>query len=263
MGGNDGRRVKAVDTSCSILSVLREKNGCSIATLSEILDLSGGAVHTHLATLKDHGLVVQDGTEYQLGPQLVPMGQAVKHNSQLYQAAKQEVDQLAEETGECVHIVSEHGGRCIILYEEFGNSAVGTKYHTRSRESPSNYLHNRAAGKAILAYLPAERVNQIVEEHGLPSATEDTITNRDELFDELSAIRSEGYATNDEEEIRGLRAVGAPILDNDGNPLGGISISAPSSRLQGDTFTGKYPDLITETVNIIEVNHQTEEFSIC
>lgn len=241
---------------------MQEQSGTSVSELSEAVDLTVGTVHTHLATLKDHGFVVQEGNTYWLGPQLIPLGEYVKHHSDLYRASKREIDRVAEETGECVHLMVENNGQSIILYEAFGDEAVGTKYHTRSREMPSEHLHYRAAGKSILAHLPASRVHETIDEHGLPAATEKTVTNKEELINQLAEIRSRGYALNDEEELRGIRAVGAPILCEDGDPYGAISISAPCSRLKGETFEEDYPELVVATTNIIEINYQTGELSI-
>ncbi|WP_248910829.1 IclR family transcriptional regulator [Halocatena marina] len=260
--GGNRRRVKSVDTACKLIRAMQERGSTTISELSEAIDLSEGSVHTHLATLKSHGLVVKNGTIYELGPQFVPLGERVKHNSKLYQAAKKEVDGIADETGECVHLLIENNGQGIILYESFGKRAVGTKFHSRSREMPAEYLHCRASGKAILAYLSASRVHDIIDKYGLKEMTEETITDCEELFDELAATRSCGYALNDEEELRGVRAVGVPILDDEEKPLGAISLSAPRSRLDGEAFTDEIPKLLISTANVIEINYQTDDLDI-
>lgn len=237
-----------------------QKHGpISVSELSNAIELSVGTVHTHLATLKDHGFVVQKGTTYRLGPQLVPLGEYVKHHSKLFQAAKPELDELATETGECAHLMIENNGQSIFLYEAFGENAVGEEYHTRARTVPTKQLHYHASGKAMLAHLSASRVNDIIDEQGLDSVTDNTITDRETLLDELMTIRSQGYAVNNEEEVRGIRAVGAPILDSEDQPLGAISLSAPRSRLQGANFRSEMPDRLISVANIIEVNYQTIE----
>lgn len=253
------RRVKSVDSSCEILRAIQERGTITVSELSEAVGLSVGTVHTHLATLKDHGFVVQRGTTYRLGPQLVPLGEYVKHHSELFQAAQPELDKFVEETGECVHLLIENNGQSIFLYEAFGENAVGEEYHTSSRIVPSGYLHYYAAGKAILSHLSASRVNEIIDDHGLQSVTDETITDRETLLDELMTIRSQGYAVNDEEELRGIRAVGAPVLDDEDRPLGAISMSAPKSRLQGTDFRDEIPSRMMSVANIIEVNYQTGE----
>ncbi|WP_066419029.1 IclR family transcriptional regulator [Halorubrum aethiopicum] len=258
----ESRRVKSVDTACELIRAMQERGETTISELSDAIDLSEGSVHTHLATLKSHGLVVKDETTYELGPQFIPLGERVKHNSKLYQAAKKEIDRITEKTGECVHLLLENNGQGIILYESFGEKAVGTKFHSRSREKPAKFLHCRASGKAILAYLPDSRVHDIIDRYELKEMTKETITDYEELLDELATTRSQGYALNDEEELRGVRAVGVPILDDKGTPLGAISLSAPRSRLEGDIFTDEIPEILIDTANVIEINYQTNDLDI-
>lgn len=87
-------------------------------------------------------------------------------------------------------------------------------------------LHNIAAGKAILAHLSEERVEEIIGQHGLEEWTERTITDREALFSELETIREQEYARNDGETFEGFRAVASPIL-HEGELLGSIVVSGP------------------------------------
>nr|WP_239640665.1 IclR family transcriptional regulator C-terminal domain-containing protein [Haloferax denitrificans] len=93
-----------------------------------------------------------------------------------------------------------------------------------------------------------------MEQRGLPAQTKNTVTDRDALFEELEQIRERGYAYNDEEEIRGFRAIAAPIEDPSGEVLGSVSVSGPTSLLQGEQFQEHVPKLVTQSANVIEVN---------
>jgi DNA-binding IclR family transcriptional regulator len=125
------------------------------------------------------------------------------------------------------------------------------------------YLHHLSAGKAILARLPEERVEAIIDKHGLVERTENTITTRAELYDELETVRERGYAYNDGEEVDGLRAVGAAVSGPDGEVLGAISLSGPKSRMRGERFDQGIPQAVKETADVIEFNikmsHSTKE----
>jgi DNA-binding IclR family transcriptional regulator len=98
------------------------------------------------------------------------------------------------------------------------------------------YMHSSATGKAILATYSEEKVNEVIDEWGLPAQTKNTITDRDELFTELEEIRSRGYAINDQEITEGLYSVGAVVREPDGSILGGISVGGPAYRLSQDTI---------------------------
>jgi DNA-binding IclR family transcriptional regulator len=143
--------------------------------------------------------------------------------------------------------VEEHGRR-VYLYQSRGENAVQTDSHVGMRVQ----LHCCGIGKAIPAHLPAKRVTEIIDEYGLPRWTEYTITDEDELFDELETIRDRGVAIDDEEWIRGLRCVAAPVMC-DGEVLGAISVSGPTKRVDEDDVD-RMIDLVRDTARVIELN---------
>lgn len=255
-----GRKIQSVDTACELIEQLREYQEASLSELADALDLSPGTVHTHLATLKHHGLVHQTDKKYRLGPQLLTLGEFVRNHSDLYRAGKEQIETLAEESGECAHLLIEHDNQLFALYERFGENAVGVEYHDKKREEPLNHLHCTAAGKAILAYRPDEEVEELIASTGLPWNTQNTITDADELFDELKTVRERGFAFADEEQMQGIRAVGAPVRTPNGTAIGAIALSGPTSRLQGDEFREEIPEMINQAANICEVNYHMKDF---
>ncbi|HZD42853.1 MAG TPA: IclR family transcriptional regulator C-terminal domain-containing protein [Methanomicrobiales archaeon] len=116
------------------------------------------------------------------------------------------------------------------------------------------HLHTTALGKSILAHLPEERMEEILDERGLPSVTPNTITNREELLSDLDLVRERGYAIDDEERLEGIRCIAAPIVTEGDNVLGAVSISGPRNRLRGERFREEIPSQVLGTSNIISVN---------
>ncbi|WP_336037221.1 IclR family transcriptional regulator [Halobacterium yunchengense] len=256
-GGAETRTVKSVENAFEILEYLRDANEATVSEIADHSRLSPGSVHTHLATLKQRGYVVQEGDEYRLGPLLLPLGEHVRNKSPIYQAAAEQVERLAEETGECAHLVVDHDGRLVTLYEEFGENAVGTEYHTRKREEPIEHHHCTAVGKSILSRLPEERVADILDRHGMVQRTPNTITTTSALLEELETVREQGYAVNDEEQMVGIRAVGAPVTTSGGDVLGALSVSGPTSRLRAEDVESSLAEEIIRATNISEVNVNT------
>lgn len=251
------RTIKSVTTTLEVVQVIREQNGATVTEIATQLDFSPATIHSHLSTLKQEGYVVQRGTTYDLGPQFLAAGEHVRNRSHLYQAAKEEVDKLAEETGECGHLIIEHAGQLFALYERFGPDAIGTDYHDQKRGKPLNHLHCTAAGKSILAQLPEQRIESIISERGLPRITAETIHQQEPLFEELSEIRERGYAFADEEQLQGIRAVGTSITGPNNETAGAIAVSGPTARLQQERFHDTLPEIVLQTANICEVNLQT------
>ncbi|AGB38850.1 IclR family transcriptional regulator [Natronococcus occultus] len=251
------RTMKTVQVSWDIIEALEELCGAGVTELANYLDIPKGTVYTHLATLVDRKYVVKHDNKYYLSFHLSSLGESIKTKSLLYNAAQDPIKELSRETGEYVHLVTEEHGELIYLYEQKGDNAVGEEYFEQKFGSP-DYLHTSAYGKSILAYLPEARVEGIIEERGLPKQTKNTITTAEKLFEELEAIREQGYALNDEEDIRGTRAVGAPILDSgDDTVLGAVSLTKTTSRMPEKEFREHIPQEVVNTVNVIEVNLQT------
>lgn len=252
------RRIKSVRRACSLLIHLREVGSTTVTELADEFDLSPGTVHAYLATLCEAGFVEQNGNEYALGLELLPLGEHVRMQRSLYQAARGEVDRLAYASDGVAHLLTEYDGQLIVLYEVFGENAVGRDFHARKRDRPREHIHCTAGGKAILSRLPERRVRTIVAEFGLPEFTENTITDLSELLDELSEIRERGYALNDQEQMRGIRAVGAPVIDSSGGIIGAISVSGAASNWRGAYFRDELPELVTRSANNIEINLQSD-----
>ncbi|WP_436348274.1 IclR family transcriptional regulator [Natronorubrum sp. FCH18a] len=250
------RRIKSVKRACALLMYLREVGPSTVTELATEFNLSAGTVHAYLATLREAGFVKQEENEYALGPELLPLGEHVRIEHSLYQAARGEVDRLAYATGGVAHLLTEYDGQLLVLYEAFGENAIGRDFHAQKRDQPQEHTHCTAGGKAILARFPERRVRMIAAEHGLPKFTENTVTDLSELVDELAEIREQGYAINDQEQMRGIRAVGAPVIDSRGGIIGAVSVSGAASNWRGSYFRDELPELVTRAATNIEINLQ-------
>jgi len=253
------RRIQSLETASTLLSTLKERGEATLAELDAEVDLTKGTVHTYLTTLDDLGWIVREGSTYRLGPQFMTYGAHVKNRYLVFQAGKRQARELAHTTGEICEIATEHAGKCVMLHRFYGENAIDTDYQLRSFEQ-TKYLHHGSVGKSMLAHMPPERVDEILERKGLPALTEKTITDRETLLDELERIRERGYSFNDEEELRGIRAVGAPVLNSEGDVLGAFSVAGPRGRIDDERFVDTLPDLVTEARSLIEVNVGANEF---
>lgn len=252
------RTLTTVETTCDVITALKDLERAGVTELAEHLDLSPGAVYNHLATLRDQQLVAKDDGKYRLSLRFFNLGQFVKHRTLVYNVAKPELDELAKETGSYSNLMIEEHGLGIYLYKTRGKMGITEEYQALKTEV-ADHLHYSSTGKAILAHLPPQRVEAIIDQHGLPAQTEHTITDAGRLFDELEAIRDRGYARNDEEEIPGARAVGAPILGPDGDVLGAIAVSATVGELDDEAFRTTIPNKVMKAANVIEVRLETSK----
>jgi len=232
----------------SIIELLQEWDGAGVSEIASELGLAKSTASNHLATLEAHEYVVRDGDTYRIGLKFLNHGRYAKNRQQVMEVTPPRLEQLATDTSELIWLVVEEHGRAVYLHKAVGDQAVQTRESVGSR----GYMHCIAAGKAILAHLPESYVRQIIERHGLPKLTEKTITDTNELSDELETVRAEGVAFNRQEEVTGVRAIGAPITVNK-KVYGAVCVTGPAERLKGDRFTEDLPDLVMGAVNDIEL----------
>ena len=242
--------IEATTTSLRIVDALKQLEEAGVSELSAEMDLPVSTVHDHLKTLEEQQYVVQEDGRYRLGTKFLTLGGYARNRMQIYNVAEPEVKKLARDTGEHANLMIEEHGRGIFLYIATGSDALKLDTY----EGMRTYLHTTALGKSILAHLPDERYEWILDRHGLAPLTSQTLSSRDALEDELRRIRERGYATDDGERIEGVRCVAAPVVKSDGTVLGAVSVSAPKSRLQEDVFGGELPRRVQRVANIIEVN---------
>lgn len=242
--------VKSIHTTTRVLEAVERLDGGGVTELAAELGIAKSTVHDHLKTLEAEEFVVSEDGEYRIGLRFLDFGGRARQRNKLYTVAKPQIEELASITGELANLVVEEHGWGVYLAVERGENAVAIDTYVGKRE----HLHSTAAGKAILAHLPTERVEAIVERRGLPGHTTDTLTSREALFERLDTIRERRFAFDREENLPGLRCVAAPITSDDGAVLGGISVSGPTSRLEGDRLEHELSDQITRISNIIEIN---------
>ncbi|WP_327053990.1 IclR family transcriptional regulator [Halomicrococcus gelatinilyticus] len=255
------RTLKTVARAIDIIQALEELGGAGITELADTLGLSKSSTYNYLGTLQENRLVVRDGDTYRLSYQFLHIGRSVRDRATIYQHGREELARLAHDTGRYVHLATEEHGLAVDLYKVKGEEAIGSRYQLSKLQRP-DYLHFSATGKAILAHLPESRVDWIVDEYGLTRRTANTITDRAALAEELERTRERGYSINREEEIEGIRAVGAPILGQDDDVLGSISVSGPAHRMQDDGYRAELVDAVTDTANVIEVNINTADADV-
>lgn len=242
--------VKTARTTFRILEAIKEHNGATLTELTREFDRSKSSIHNYLHTLEREGYVKKEGNTYRVGLKFLDLGGHAQHKERMYDIAREEVTALAEETGELANLLVEEHGKGVYLHRAHGEDAVRTDSYIGQQV----YLHNTALGNAILANLPEERIHEILDRHGMPAATENTITDRDALFDELERVHERGYALDDEARVKGLRCVAVPIINNDEEVEGAISVSGPTSRFRDERFREELPEKLQRVANVIELN---------
>ncbi|MFC4440330.1 MULTISPECIES: IclR family transcriptional regulator [Natrialbaceae] len=244
-----GRRIQSVEISFTVLDAIRKNHRPNVTELADELGHSKSTIHSHLQTLESQEIIVHDGDGYRLSLQVLDMANDVREQVVNYDVIVDEVDELADETGEIVQFGLEEHGQVSYLYKARGNRAV----ETVSRAGRKQPMYSTSLGKSILAFLPAERREEIVSNASFTPKTPKTITDPDTLFKELETTAERGYGIDDEENIKGLRCIAAPVR-NEQTVLGAISITGPASRITDDYLHGELAESVQRAANVIELN---------
>jgi DNA-binding IclR family transcriptional regulator len=232
-----------------IVSLLKEYDGLRVSELADVMDTSKGSIHRYLKTLQKCGYATKSGSVYRLSLRFLDYGIYRQKQNELYQIARPKVEALATDVDERAWCHIEERGQGIFIHGAVGENVVATDARI-GRHVP---LHTTSGGKAILAELPDARVEEIIQQRGLPQRTDQTVSSPEQLFAELEDIRERGYALNFEESIDGLHAVGASVVNEDG-VLGAISISGAAHRMPESQCNGQIADRVLAATNEVELD---------
>lgn len=247
MGKDQKNEVNAINRTIQIVETLRDLQIAGVTQIANSAELPKSSVYNYLRTLENRGYVIKNDGEYELGLRFLPLGEAARRRLDIYRSARTEIEHLGNETGINAYLSVEERGRATVIFRHLENEidlgSIGTTVP----------LTTSSMGKAILAQLPKKRVDEIVEQHGLPKMTDSSIVNREVLDEELEQIRQQGFALDRGEHVKRLRGVGAPVLGPDSTVCGAVSVAGPERELQDEFFNEELPDMVLDTTNIIEL----------
>jgi DNA-binding IclR family transcriptional regulator len=183
-----------------------------------------------LGSLMACGYVVQNekSLKYSLSIKFNLLGEQVKSQMKIRDIAKPYLNKLSQQYKETACLsVSENNAVIYLDAVEGNNSTI----RTLPKIGSTAPMNNTGSGKLLMLNFDDEQLEQYVNTVGLVKTTENTFSTLDSLKAELSKIRAQGYALDDEENEIGIRCLAAPIRDYTGFVIACISISAPTTRL--------------------------------
>lgn len=241
--------VKTVDRLTSILDCFSPENPTwSLAELSEQLRLPKSTLHRFLTSLEYHGILRQDAKDkrWQPGYRLVIWGNLAAKNTGLQHVARPAMNDLATVLNEMVLLTVYHNQEVICIEKVEASHSVRLALDVGTRRPP----HAGASSKILMAYLPEEEIETIIQKTGLPRICTNTITGPQELLTELANIRAQGYAKSVEETDLGAWGVATPIFDRDGEVTAAIGVAGPTLRFS-EELAQQYVPLCREAAQRI------------
>ncbi|SMD14688.1 transcriptional regulator, IclR family [Fulvimarina manganoxydans] len=174
-----------------------------------------------------------DDLRWHIGAHAFVVGARFLRRTSLVERARPIMRRLMEATGETANLGIVQGSAVLFV------SQVETHASIRAFFPPGTLspLHASGIGKALLAEMPAERLDRVIATNGLATFTAKTLTTHKALADDLDRVRARGHAIDDEERTDGMRCVAAAIFDVHGEAVAGISVSGPITRMSLETTT--------------------------
>lgn len=210
-------------------------DGLTLSELARACESSKSTTFSLAKTLVDAGYLrcVEPGPRYVLGIAFVRLGDIAGGQLPFSQIAAPVLQELSQETRLTIRLAIVDAGYPVFVERVEALGAVRFYAPLGVRELP----HTSAAGKAILATLPADDVRRIAADCGLPRRTRKTICDLTTLEMDLRVARRRGYAVDDEEDVEGVFCVAAAFFDHTGHCAGalsatGVKLDLPSWRLE-------------------------------
>lgn len=200
-----------------------------VTQLAQRLDLSKSTVHRLLTTLAAEELIEQNPEtgRYQLGLAVHELG-GVAAGSKLHAAVLMPMTDLRNRTGETVQ-VGVLDGRQVVYVERLDSPNTLRLFIEVGRR---NDAHCTGTGKCLLAFLPPEKLDRILDGWEMPVHTEQTITSARTLREQCKEVRRRGYARNAHESELGVISFAAPIRDATNEVIAAMSVAGPAQRME-------------------------------
>jgi len=207
----------------------------SLKQLALETGLHPSTAHRILGAMTINGFVerVEPGT-YQLGIRLLELGNLVKSRINIRDSAMPIMQRLHREIGESVNLGVRQGDEIVYVERTSSGRSSVRVVHLVGARAP---LHVTAVGKLFLVEDGVQKVREYAKRTGLPGFTPASLTTLATLERELERVRRHGVAFDNEEIEQGLRCIAAPIRDDSGELVAGLSISAPADRHNPDWAT--------------------------
>jgi len=230
---NDDVPVRGTKTAFHVIEGLKTLQGAGVTELADHLDMSKSGVHNHLQTLHMLEYVRRDGDTFRLGQRFLELGERARSSAAVYRVGKPTIDNLARTSGGLAGVLVHEYGDGVYLYCKKGKQITE---RTALGDGTRVPLHATAGGKAILANLPDEGRESVLDTDELNAVTEYTVTSRPELEDELQTIRESGVAYENQEYEPGYHGVAVPVTGRDGTMTGAVSVTAATEQISGRTL---------------------------
>ena len=217
----------------SAIECLAQNGPMGLLELSKELNLNKTTVHRILNSLicMDYARQDPESLKYSLTFKFCGISNQILAQNNMIDLARPYLKELAEQTGETVHLV-EIDGRQAVYIDKVEASRGSVRLV--SMVGKSIPLYCSGVGKAMLADMSDDRIKSIWDASNIRKLTEYTITDFAQFMKLIAQIRTNGYALDNEENELGVRCIAVSLRNYKGSPNYAISVSAPKDRMSDE-----------------------------
>jgi DNA-binding IclR family transcriptional regulator len=220
--------IQVLDRAVTLLdAIARYPEPVSLKVLAAETGLHNSTAHRILSSLVHHRLVERDAAgHFGLGIKLLQLGARLHNRSDLRSLARPVMESLRDRLGESVNLTIREGDEVVYIEKATPNRMMHVQQLVGSRAP----LHVTAVGKMMLGAGGEAACRGYAERTNLPAYTRNTVNTLPRLLRETRLALERGYAFDDEEAEIGVGCIGVLIYDGSGQPVAGLSVSAPIER---------------------------------
>ena len=228
------KNIQSIERACAILELYEDSNKPrSVKEIATELGLSKSTVFGLINTLANLGYLAQnhETLKYNLGIKVLSLGSSASQGNILAKVANPHLQRLSFKFQETCLLAIEETGSIVYIDKTESPSSISLK----TRIGTKKELYCTGVGKCFLAYMTKENADNIIE-LGLSKKTPNTIDSTDNLWEELSLIKSQGFSIDNEEYELGISCLAVPIFDKFGAIIASLSLTGPTARIKGLTL---------------------------
>lgn len=247
-GDKPAAPVQALDRGLALLAELARTDAVTLTDLATRTGIAASTAHRLLGTLELHGVAAFNGVDqtWSIGVEAFRIGNAFPRRASLANVGREPMRWLMEMSGETANMAIADDGDVVFISQVETHHAIRAFFRPGTR----GHMHASGIGKALLAHFSSEELDRIVAKRGLPSFTSKTLTTRAALQADLTQIAGRGWSFDDEERNEGMRCLAAPIFNEFGEAVAGVSISGPAVRMTDATLTALSPLVVEAAFRI-------------
>ena len=217
----------------------------SATELAEKVGISRSAARRYLLTLLHMGFAATDGREFWLTPKVATLGNAYLDSARLPRAITPFLQRLTMQINETSNYSVLVGDEVVYLCRVNAPHMLKTGYDPGTRMP----AYTSTAGRVLLSALPDDQLHAYLERVTLVPYTHLTITNKDQLLDELKRIRQNGFGVTENQFEIGIRGVSLPLVNRRGRLIGALSASMLASSCSTEEAVNRCVPALQQTAN--------------